>query len=160
MLLGIVSDTHGRVENARAAVYMLESLGVDEVIHCGDVGSSDVIRCFQRWPFHYVLGNVDGDGRDLVEGELHGNATCHGRFGELEREAKRIAFLHGDDGRRLQETVASGHYDLVCRGHTHVAEQRQVGPTLLLNPGALFRAAQHSLAVVELPAVAATIVHV
>ena len=54
--------------------------------------------------------------------------------------------------------IASGDYDLVCYGHTHAAEQHREGKTLVLNPGALYRADPHSLAVVELETLEATIV--
>src|SRR5262249_26664115 len=46
--------------------------------------------------------------------------------------------------------IASGAWDLVCYGHTHVAELHRAGRTLVLNPGALFRASPHTLAVVDL----------
>src|SRR5438067_2299698 len=67
MLLGIVSDTHGHVEHTRQAVRMLESLEVHEVIHCGDIGSSDIVPLFAAWPTHFVLGNVDYDEPPLRE---------------------------------------------------------------------------------------------
>ena len=59
MRLGIVSDTHGQVLFARNAVRMLESLDVDLVIHCGDIGSPEVVALFSDWPTHFVFGNVD-----------------------------------------------------------------------------------------------------
>jgi predicted phosphodiesterase len=40
---------------------------------------------------------------------------------------------------------------LVCFGHTHVAEQQRRGATLVLNPGAVYRARRHSIAIVKLP---------
>jgi predicted phosphodiesterase len=46
----------------------------------------------------------------------------------------------------------------VCYGHTHQAEQHRVGKTLVLNPGALYRATPHSLALVDLEHLEATIV--
>ena len=47
---------------------------------------------------------------------------------------------------------------LVCYGHTHVAAIDRHGETLVVNPGAIYRADPHSVAVVDLPAVEATIV--
>ena len=77
--------------------------------------------------------------------------TCHGRFGSITADGRHIAFLHGDDSALLESTISSGEYDLVCYGHTHVAEHHAEGSTFVLNPGALYRAQPHSLAVVELP---------
>ncbi len=158
MYLGVVSDTHGHVANTQEAVRMLESLEVDEVIHCGDIGSEAIIALFERWPTHFVFGNVDHDERQLSEIIQQAGQTCHGRFGTLELEAVQIAFLHGDDSRLLRETTQSGDWRLVCHGHTHVAQQQWNGGTLVLNPGALYHANVHSIAVVELPKIRATLV--
>jgi predicted phosphodiesterase len=56
----------------------------------------------------------------------------------------------------LRETIAGGQYDLVCHGHTHVARQETVGRTLVVNPGALYRANPHRFALVDLPALEVT----
>ena len=160
MEVGIVSDTHGRVESARAAANLLETFEVSLIIHCGDIGSTEVVAALSRWPTHYVFGNCD-TALEVVRTaiEEHGG-TCHERFGELRLGERSIAFLHGDDSRRLQETIAAGTYDLVCHGHTHVAAQERFNGTLILNPGALFRAHPLSIAVVELPALEVTRVNV
>src|SRR5262245_6168405 len=151
MLLGIVSDTHGHVEYTREAVRMLASLAVQEVLHCGDIGSPAIIPLFAAWRTHFVFGNVDHDEPSLRAAIAACGQSCHDRFGSLERAGRKIAFLHSDDGRLFRETIHSGHWDLVCHGHTHVAEQSRQGRTLVLNPGALYRATPHSIAIVELP---------
>jgi putative phosphoesterase len=151
MILGILSDTHGHVASTLQAVRLLESCEVELVIHCGDIGSTEIVELLAPWPTHFVLGNVDSEPARLRAAIEGAGQTFHGRFGELRLARRRIAFLHGDDARRLEETIASGRYDLVCYGHTHRAEQHQSGKTLVLNPGALYRAQPHSLAVVRLP---------
>jgi putative phosphoesterase len=156
MLIGVVSDTHGHTGNARQAARMLESLAVEQVLHCGDIGSLAIVELVAAWPTHYVLGNVDDDPDDFSEAIRAAGGTFHGRFGSLELGGTRIALLHGDDTRLLRQTIAEGRHDLVCHGHTHVAAERREGPTLVLNPGALYRANPHSLAVVELPAIEVT----
>jgi hypothetical protein len=156
MLLGIVSDTHGHLAFTQAAVRMLESLEVELVIHCGDIGSPAIVELFAPWPTHFVLGNVDDQPSELRAAIQRAGQTDHGRFGELAIAERRIAFLHGDDAARFQKTVSSGDYDLVCYGHTHQGEQHREGRTLVLNPGALYRAHPHSLAIVRLPELEAT----
>ena len=44
--IGVVSDTHGHTVYARQAVRMLESLDVQLVLHCGDIGSADIVEMF------------------------------------------------------------------------------------------------------------------
>lgn len=151
MLIGVVSDTHGHVEYTRAAIRILEGLGVELVLHCGDIGSPAIVPLFAQWPTHFVFGNVDYDTESLRAAIEAAGQTCHHRFGELELAGKKVAFLHSDDGLLFDETIAGGKFDLVCYGHTHEAEQHLQGPTLVLNPGALYRATPHTLATVEFP---------
>ena len=158
MRLGIVSDSHGHVELTRPAVRMLKSLEVDRVIHCGDIGSAAVVEMFAPWPTDFVFGNCDADRDVLQQAIAAAGQTCHGAFGQLQLEGKRIAILHSDDRRRFQQVLHSGEWDLVCYGHTHIASIDWYGSTLALNPGAIYRAQPHSIAVVELPAMQATIV--
>ncbi len=153
MLIGVVSDTHGHLENTRAAVRMLESLEVERVIHCGDVGSPEVVPLFAPWPTHFVFGNVDSPRAIRAAIEVAGQ-FCHDRFADLDWEGVRIAVLHGDDGPLLRQTIADGKFQLVCSGHTHVASESRHNGTLALNPGALYRANPHTFAIVELPALA------
>lgn len=158
MRLGIVSDSHGHVELTRPAVRMLESLDVQRVLHCGDIGSVAVVEMFAPWPTDFVFGNCDHDHVALLAAIEAAGQTCHGAFGALEIEGRRIALLHSDDRRRFQEAVHNGEWDLICYGHSHVAAIEQHGPTLVVNPGALYRANPHSLAVIELPELLPTIV--
>lgn len=150
MRLGIVSDTHGHLESARAAVRVLNSEQVDAVLHCGDIGSPEVVALFAAWPTHFVFGNVDYDEGELSQAIEAAGQTCHGRFGALELAARKIAFLHSDDRELFEQTIESGEWDLLCYGHTHIPEQHKAGRTLVLNPGALYRAKPKTLAIVDL----------
>jgi putative phosphoesterase len=137
---------------------MFETLGVDTVLHCGDIGSLTVVELFATWPTHFVFGNCDYDTADLAAGIRKAGQTCHDLFGDLEFDGVRIALLHSDDRRRFRQAVDGGQYRLVCYGHTHVAAIDLRGETLVVNPGAIYRANPHSVAVVDLPKVEATII--
>jgi uncharacterized protein len=150
MLLGVVSDTHGHVEYTREAVRMLEGFNPAAVIHCGDIGSPEIVPLFAAWPTHFVLGNVDEGGDEIEQAIAAAGQSNHGLFGSLTLGGRRIAFLHGHDTQRLRETIASGAWDLVCSGHTHRRDVRRQKQTVVLNPGALYRATPHSLAIVDL----------
>lgn len=158
MRLGIVSDSHGHVDLTRPAVRMLESLEVERVLHCGDIGSAEVVEQFAQWPTDFVFGNCDYNHADLSAAIEAAGQTCHGVFGEIEIDGKRIALLHSDDHRKFQEVTQSGEWDLVCYGHTHVAKIEHLGKTLVINPGAIYRANPHSIAIVELPELTANII--
>jgi putative phosphoesterase len=113
MRLGVVSDSHGHVECTRPAIRMLESLQVDRVLHCGDIGSAAVVEMFAAWPTDFVFGNCDERRAELATAIEAAGQTCHGAFGELEIAGKRIALIHSDDRRRFQQTIQSGDFDLV-----------------------------------------------
>jgi putative phosphoesterase len=151
MLLALVSDTHGHVGYTSDAVRLLQQEQPDVVLHCGDIGSIDIVPLFAGWPTHFVFGNVDHGESGYWFTIRQAEQTCHGRFGELELDGVRIAFLHGDDEDRLAETISGGEYDLVCHGHTHQRTEYRRGRTLVVNPGALYRATPHTFAIVELP---------
>ena len=158
MRLGVISDTHGHVELTRPAVRMLESLEVEAVLHCGDIGSMAVVELFAAWPTHFVFGNCDENTAAFAAAIKRAGQTCHGLFGELDFDGVKVALLHSHERNRFRETIDSGRYRLVCYGHTHVAAIDRRGATLVLNPGAIYRASPHSIAVVDLPAVEASII--
>jgi len=151
MQLGIVSDTHGHVENTLNAVRMLHAFSVDLVIHCGDIGSPDIPGLFTSWPAHFVFGNVDRNEAELRAAIAQSGGTCHDRFGTLEIDGFVIAFLHGDDTARFASVVEANEYALVCYGHTHRAEHHMANDTMVVNPGAIYRARPHSVTVVSIP---------
>lgn len=147
MRIGIISDTHGKISNTHRAVEVLRQEDVEVVIHCGDVGTPGVVAQFMDWPTHFVAGNCD-DSALLKAEVIQANQQWHGLFGDFQLNHRRIAVLHSHKTGVLEETVQSGKYDLVCYGHTHLAEWHQAGSTLVVNPGALHRASCYSVAVV------------
>lgn len=158
MRIGVISDTHGHTANTLAAVRMLESLEVAAVLHCGDICSLQIPALLRAWPTHFVFGNCDHDLDDLRASIEKLGLACYGLFGNLELAGRHIALLHSHDARLFQQVCSCGDYDLVCYGHTHVAEQHRVGKTLVLNPGALYRANPHSIASVDLETMEASII--
>lgn len=160
MRIGVISDTHGHVGNTLAAVRLLESLEIEQVLHCGDIGTPEIPKLLAAWPSHFVFGNCDYEKGDLREAIAAAGLTCHERFADLQLASRRIAIIHSDDSRLFQQTKSHGHYDLVCYGHTHLAESHLEGRTLVLNPGALYRANPHTLAVVDLAKMEAEIIRI
>lgn len=156
LTVAVLSDTHGQCDYLAEALRLLEPFAPACILHCGDIGTPEIVEGLARWPTHYVFGNCDDD-RQALRAAIHAvGHTCHERFGTLELAGRRIAWTHGDDTSALVRAIEGGQYDLVCHGHTHVARWELVGRTRVLNPGALYRANPRSLAVLELPALERT----
>lgn len=150
MRIGVISDSHGHIENTKVAVRLLATCEVEQILHCGDIDTEEIPGLISPWPAHFVFGNCDRHQHNLRGAIVAAGHTCHERFGAIELAGRNIALIHSDDTRLFREVQTSGEYDLVCYGHTHEAEFHRVERTLVLNPGALYRANPHSLAVVDL----------
>jgi putative phosphoesterase len=148
MLVGLISDTHGlmRPEALRALA------GVDLILHAGDVGARDVLDALRGIaPVYAVRGNVD-----------HGDGELRSTL-DLQLEGTRVHVSHGHElGSPTPEALAARYgADVIVYGHTHRALVKQVGPALVVNPGAAGAARfklQPSVALLTLPAREAKIV--
>ncbi len=149
--LGVLSDTHGDVLRTRQAAHIFNQMEVDVVLHCGDIGSPEIPPLLADCPAHFVFGNTDRQTEALRAAIEQAGSICHDRFAALTLAGRRIALLHGDDWRALGQAAGSGQYDLVCYGHTHRFKEERVNNTLILNPGAVYRAGIPSVVVVDLP---------
>lgn len=150
MLLGILSDTHDRIEPARAAVNLLLDRGAQRLIHCGDVGSERILDLLIGHQASFVFGNNDLEHTELANYAAAVGVECLHSFGSIEVEGKRFAITHGDDPRLLRQIIDADAHDYLLFGHTHVPCDRRERRIRLINPGALHRAAQKTVAILNL----------
>ncbi|WP_459555718.1 metallophosphoesterase family protein [Lacunimicrobium album] len=150
MKIGIISDTHGHVGHTMSAVEVLLDRGIKTVLHCGDIGSPEVVELLAGFETHFVFGNCDWDPEPLQYVMREMGLSCHGQFGDLTIANRRIGLIHSHDPIKFRAVKSSGEYDLVCYGHTHATETHHEGRTLVLNPGALYRVNRHTIAIVDL----------
>ncbi len=73
-----------------------------------------------------------------------------GKSGTIELGDRRFALVHGDDRRKLAYVITSGDFDYVLTGHTHTREDRRESRTRIINPGAVYRSAEPSVAILDL----------
>jgi hypothetical protein len=141
MRIGVVSDTHDRIEAVMEAVRLLTEVhGAEMILHCGDIESPLCVTAFAPVPTHFVFGNWDKDKPKLTAAIKAVGGTVHGAFGALELAGKRIAWVHSHERHQLYQLEHADYFDFLFYGHTHVREQHRTGRTLVANPGALFRA--------------------
>jgi hypothetical protein len=149
MLIGILSDTHDRVDAAAAGLKVLRGAGAEFFIHCGDVGGERVLDLLAGAPTVFVWGNNDHSLTRLGQYANDLGLDCRGEFGELEIEGKKIAITHGDNPKLIRRATEPGKFDYLLMGHTHIRCDQRVGSLRIINPGALHRASPKSVAVLD-----------
>lgn len=120
MRVGLISDTHGLLRPE--AIEALE--GVEQIIHAGDVGASDVIERLQAIaPVHAVRGNNDRD---------PWAAALPLRL-DLRWAGVRVHVLH--DLKELELDPSAAAIQVVIAGHSHKPAIVERGGVLFVNPG-------------------------
>ena len=149
MIVGLLSDTHDRAEATSRAVRALREHGAEFLIHCGDVGGEHILDHLAGIPSAFVFGNNDWDRRGLQRYAEQIGVRCLGDAGEIELGGKLFLVLHGDDLRAMRLGLDDQRHDYLCHGHTHVKRDARRGRTRIVNPGALHRAREKTVAVLD-----------
>lgn len=137
MKIAILSDSHDHLENLEKVLERVREEGAEAVLHCGDFCAPFILHELDALgvPVHGVFGNVDGDRHLMTRIALTelDHVELHGEVAEIELGGWRIGANHYPV--LAEGLAASGRFDLVAYGHTHVAERRKVGDCWLVNPG-------------------------
>lgn len=149
MRVGILSDTHDQVERTAGAVVLLREQGAEILIHCGDLTSSAVVHACSGIPCYYVLGNNDYETQMLERAITLSGGTLLGWSGLLELGGKRVGVTHGHLAREFRQLIRA-RPDYLLFGHTHQAMDETDGPIRQINPGALHRARNWTVALLDL----------
>lgn len=150
MKLGVLADTHDRLERTQRAVEMLVAAGAETLLHCGDLTGPDIVEACSVLPFYFVFGNHDADTvPDLKQAAEDFGATCLGWGGEVTLSGTRIGLVHGHLTSDLRPLLESSP-EFIFSGHSHMARDWQDESTRRVNPGALHRAKEFSVALVDL----------
>jgi uncharacterized protein len=150
MIIGILSDTHDRAAAMTAGIETLKQAGATYFIHCGDIGQQRCIDLLAGLPSAFVFGNTDFDRASLSRYAASIDVPCYGNLASLELDGKKIAVIHGDDFRLKQKLIDEQQHDYLFQGHTHIKDDRRVGRMRLINPGALHRASEKTVATLDL----------
>jgi putative phosphoesterase len=136
MLIGLVSDSHGELQNLKDAAWKLVyGWHVSLIVHLGDeLEDLDAIK-----EMRVEMLSVPG-----VYCEAYRDSAVANRL-IREFEGQRVLFTHtaqahdndlpGDPD--PQQLAVSGQVDVVAFGHTHLPELRMEGGVLWVNPGHL-----------------------
>jgi putative phosphoesterase len=142
MKIAVVSDSHDHGDLLVRAIELARDWGARAVLHCGDVIGANTLRRAMTvgLPMHVIHGNNLGDPAALygLAAKSQGLIRYHGPDADIQIGGRRIFLVHYPHyGRAF---AATGDFDLVCCGHSHVAaitEQPNLkgGTTWLVNPG-------------------------
>jgi putative phosphoesterase len=149
MRIGILSDTHDKLGRALTAVERLVAEGAEVLIHCGDLCEPEIVYALERLPSYFVFGNNEWDLAGLRRAARDTGSTCLEWGGTIELAKKRIAVTHGHLDKELRRLMQTNP-DYLLTGHSHIQHDYREGPTRRINPGALHRAAEFSVAVLDL----------
>src|SRR2546427_4817634 len=125
MLIGLIADTHGYLDPRVPPAL----LGVDLILHAGDIGSEDVLVALARIaPVTAVAGNNDGQ---LAHLGLPLRV-------ELDLDGLKVHLVH-----RLIDAAPGPDTRVVVYGHSHKALVAEREGVLWVNPGAAGRVGFH-----------------
>lgn len=148
MIIGVLSDSHGRAGTTARAVAALRDAGAETLLHLGDVETDAVIDELVGHDARLVLGNCDLDERALVSYANQVGVTVDHPAGRLVVEGRRIVFTHGHLSAPIRAALDE-EVEYLLHGHTHVTRDERIGSTRVINPGALFRTSRYTVAVLD-----------
>lgn len=134
---------------AALAVRLLITRGAQYLVHCGDVGSEQVLDAMAGHPAMFVFGNNDWDRHPLEAYARILGIECGNEEGALSFDDKRAIVTHGDDPLIINRIFEAQSIDYLFVGHTHEKMDARKGRIRVINPGALYRARQKTVALLD-----------
>ncbi len=133
MRILVFSDTHNNTSRAMRVINNI--VGVDAVIHCGDVlaDAYELQENFPRMKFYCVSGNCDMNNtkyEELIEIGGKKIFVTHGHTYNVKSEEET-------EYPTIKERGKSLGADAVVFGHTHVPYNRNWGDIVVMNPGSI-----------------------
>lgn len=126
--IGLVSDSHGNLENLKKAVDQMGD--VDLIIHMGDyISDGEEIRTWTNTPVMAVKGNMDSYERkkpDFIITEVEGIPLyiAHGHRENVKWGPEDFAYK-----------VKSNDCKIGIYGHTHRKDFQKIDDVIIVNPG-------------------------
>ncbi|MEO0019028.1 MAG: metallophosphoesterase [candidate division WOR-3 bacterium] len=129
MQLGIIADTHDNLDKVRQAVALFNRIGINQLIHCGDIVAPFVLKEFGqlRSPLVLIYGNCDGDRNALAEVANKLGFRIQLSPLSLQFGSKTVVVTH-------EPTDDLPDCDFYIHGHTHRVRY-EPGKPVIINPG-------------------------
>jgi putative phosphoesterase len=134
MNIGVVSDSHGHIENLRLAVKALYKTGAKVIVHLGD--DYDDVKALSEQERTMII-QVPG-----VFSPYYQDPAIPNRVIE-EWEEVRVLLTHTPEAHKHdlpadldpKAVAVKGEIRVVLSGHTHIPEVKEEGGVVWVNPG-------------------------
>lgn len=133
MKLGVLGDTHDRLDKLKESVDHLKKEKIDTIVHLGDFVSPFTIPLLDFKNIYAVFGNNDGDRLFLQKKASENGFQIQRSPYSFELRNKKILIMH--EPFELESYRKSGLHDIILFGHTH-RRYKEENP-LTVNPGEL-----------------------
>jgi len=154
-IIGLLSDSHGRAATTARAVELLLGRGAAMLLHLGDIETEQVLDALvvadgggRQVEARLVFGNCDWNSRALARYAEALGLYVDDPVGRLAFGGRTLVFQHGHQRAAMEQALADG-VTWLCHGHSHERRDERARRTRVLNPGALFRAAEYSVATLD-----------
>ena len=153
MLLGIMADTHNDIDSFEKALTIFRERGIKTLVHAGDITSPRMLEYMVEFDCYIVLGNGDQIDKDVInwKASVLGLRPVDDKV-EFEYDGKKFMVFHGNNVPLYRESVASGKYDYIIKGHTHYFENYVSNKSRIINPGAVYRHDESSIVILDVAA--------
>ena len=124
-ILGILSDTHRRLDLQAQAIERLKECGVTHILHAGDFETPEALEMLADCglPYAAVLGNNDYALKPMASEYRIKTEPYYIKIADLKIKMMHLPYYMTPDS------------DIVIYGHLHRFKSSMEGKTLFLNPG-------------------------
>lgn len=150
MIIGVISDTHDNFRDSRKAAEIFKEKKIQTILHAGDLENPAILEIFHEFEIYLTHGNVDPDIAEINQKLFYmKKSECRVHY-DIQLHQKNILLTHGDNIPYFRAAVESGNYHYIIKGHTHFPEDYRRNNIRILNPGALARASQFTIGILDL----------
>jgi len=136
MRIGVVSDSHGEIENLRkAALWLIDKQNVEAIVHLGDNYEDTCI--FENLDVKII--KVPGVFSDYYQDKNIPNRVIE-TFNDRKTLITHTECCHENDlpgDLKPEELVSKKSVDVILYGHSHIPKIEQKHSILYINPGHL-----------------------
>lgn len=123
--IGILSDSHSKIEYTKLVVEQIKSLGCEYIIHAGDICKYENLEILKNSGLKTVMVYGNNDFNLVSFGEEFNikQEPYYFKIDDIKFKLMHLPFYLSPDS------------DVIIYGHTHIYEAKKMGSTLFLNSG-------------------------